>query len=63
MHKTARRIPRERSNSSWCARNGLPALGPALVHFQAAVSINPDLDEAKLAQQNITTIQKALQPH
>ena len=41
----------------------IATLGPALVHFQAAVSINPDLDEAKLAQQNITTIQKALQPH
>ncbi|MGA3018251.1 MAG: tetratricopeptide repeat protein [Bryobacteraceae bacterium] len=38
-------------------------LGPALVHFQEVVFINPDMDEAKLAQQNITTIQKALQPH
>jgi hypothetical protein len=38
-------------------------LGPALVHFQEVLAINPDMDEAKLAQQNILTIQNALQRH
>lgn len=41
----------------------IATLGPALVHFQEVVSINPDMDEAKIAQQNIAAIQKALQPH
>jgi tetratricopeptide (TPR) repeat protein len=36
-------------------------LGPALLHFQEVVAINPDMDEAKAAQQNIATIQRALQ--
>jgi tetratricopeptide (TPR) repeat protein len=35
-------------------------LGPALVHFQQVVAINPDMDEAKIARQNIATIQKAM---
>jgi tetratricopeptide (TPR) repeat protein len=38
-------------------------LGPALVHFQEVLAINPDMDEAKFAQQNIARIQKFLQPH
>ena len=38
-------------------------LSPALRHFQEVVTINPDMDEAKIARQNITTIQKALQSH
>ena len=35
-------------------------LDPALKHFEQVVAINPDLDEAKNAKQNIATIQKAL---
>jgi tetratricopeptide (TPR) repeat protein len=33
---------------------------PALKHFQQVIAINPDLDEAKTARQNIANIQKAL---
>jgi tetratricopeptide (TPR) repeat protein len=40
----------------------IATLGPALVHFQEVLAINPDMDEAKIARQNITTIQKALPP-
>jgi tetratricopeptide (TPR) repeat protein len=36
------------------------ALDPALRHFQQVVAINPDMDEAKLAAQNIAEIEKAL---
>jgi tetratricopeptide (TPR) repeat protein len=35
-------------------------LDPALQHFKQVVAINPDLDQAKMAKQNIATIQKAL---
>ena len=35
-------------------------LGPALEHFRQVLNINPDLDQAKYAKQNITMIQKAL---
>ena len=35
-------------------------LGPALEHFRQVLTINPDLDQAKFAKQNITMIQKAL---
>ena len=41
----------------------IATLGPAMVHFQEVLAINPDMDEAKLAQQNISAIQKALQAH
>ena len=41
----------------------IATLGPALVHFQEVLAINPDMDEAKIARQSITTIQKFLQPH
>ena len=40
----------------------LADLGPALVHFQQVLAINPEMDEAKNAQKNIATIQQAL-PH
>jgi tetratricopeptide (TPR) repeat protein len=36
-------------------------LDPALKHFQQVVAINPDLDQARIAKQNIANIQKALQ--
>jgi tetratricopeptide (TPR) repeat protein len=36
-------------------------LDPALKHFQQVVAINPDMDEAKYARQNIANIEKALQ--
>ena len=36
-------------------------LYPALTHFQKALAINGDLDEANYARQNIATIQKYLQ--
>jgi len=35
-------------------------LDPALQHFRQVIAIDPDLDEAKDAQQNIAAIQKAL---
>ena len=35
-------------------------LDPALLHFRQVIAINPDLDQAKTAQKNITMIQKAL---
>ena len=38
-------------------------LDPALKHFQQMIEINPDLDEAKTARQNISNIQKYLQSH
>ena len=40
--------------------NSVAELGPALKHFQEMLAINPDMDEAKFARQNIATIQKAL---
>ena len=36
-------------------------LSPALRHFQEVLAINPDMDEAKIARQNIANIQKAMQ--
>ena len=42
------------------AANSPADLDPALKHFQQVIAINPDLDQAKIAQQNIATIQKAL---
>jgi tetratricopeptide (TPR) repeat protein len=38
-------------------------LRPALKHFEQVVALNPDMDEAKIARQNIATIQKALVSH
>jgi tetratricopeptide (TPR) repeat protein len=38
-------------------------LDPALKHFQQMIEINPDMDEAKTARQNISNIQKYLQSH
>ena len=39
-------------------------LSPALKHFEEVVAMNPDMDEAKIARQNIATIQQYLkQPH
>ena len=35
-------------------------LDPALQHFQQVIAINPDLDQAKIAKQNIANIQKVL---
>jgi len=35
-------------------------LAPAMQHFQQMISLNPDLDEVKIAKQNITNIQKYL---
>jgi tetratricopeptide (TPR) repeat protein len=40
--------------------NSVAELGPALKHFQEMLAINPDMQEAKFARQNIATIQKAL---
>ena len=41
--------------------SGNPAdLDPALQHFRQVVAINPDLDLAEFARQNIVNIQKAL---
>jgi tetratricopeptide (TPR) repeat protein len=40
--------------------NSVAELGPALKHFQEMLAINPDMEEAKFARQNIATIQKAL---
>jgi tetratricopeptide (TPR) repeat protein len=37
-------------------------LDPALQHFRQVIAINPDLDQAKIAKQNIAAIQKALGP-
>src|ERR1017187_6270432 len=37
-------------------------LDPALQHFRQVIAINPDLDQAKTAKQNIANIQKALGP-
>jgi tetratricopeptide (TPR) repeat protein len=42
------------------AGNSVAELNPALLHFQQVVSINPDLDEADKARQNIASIQKVL---
>lgn len=40
----------------------IPAdLDPALQHFRQVVALNPDLHEAKIARQNIATIEKALE--
>ena len=38
-------------------------LDPARKHFQAMIAINPDMDEAKNAKQNIANIEKFLQQH
>jgi tetratricopeptide (TPR) repeat protein len=43
------------------AGNELGDLDPALKHFQQVVAINPDMDEAKFAKQNIANIEKTLQ--
>jgi tetratricopeptide (TPR) repeat protein len=43
------------------AGNETGDLEPALKHFQQVVAINPDMDEAKFAKQNIASIEKALQ--
>jgi tetratricopeptide (TPR) repeat protein len=43
------------------AGNEIGDLDPALKHFQQVVVINPDMDEARYAKQNIATIEKALQ--
>ncbi len=40
--------------------NSVAELGPALQHFREMLAINPDMQEAKFARQNIATIQKAL---
>ena len=40
--------------------NSIAELGPAVKHFQEMLAINPDMDEAKYARQNLATIQKAL---
>jgi tetratricopeptide (TPR) repeat protein len=42
------------------AANSTADLDPALQHFRQVIAINPDLDEAKIARQNIANIQKAL---
>jgi len=42
------------------ATNSIAELGPAVKHFQIMLAINPDMDEAKYARQDIATIQKAL---
>lgn len=41
--------------------NSIAELDPALKHFQQMIDINPDMDEAKTARQNIANIQKFLQ--
>lgn len=38
-------------------------LDPAMKHFQAMIAINPDMDEAKNAKQNIANIEKFLDQH
>lgn len=38
-------------------------LDPAMKHFQAMIAINPDMDEAKNARENIANIEKFLQQH
>jgi tetratricopeptide (TPR) repeat protein len=43
------------------AENETGDLDPALKHFRQVVAINPDMDEAKYAKQNIASIEKALQ--
>lgn len=43
------------------AGNEMGDLDPALKHFEQVVAINPDMDEAKYAKQNIASIEKALQ--
>jgi tetratricopeptide (TPR) repeat protein len=42
------------------AAGSLADLDPALQHFRQVIALNPDLNEAKFAQQNIDVIQKAL---
>jgi tetratricopeptide (TPR) repeat protein len=42
------------------AANSPADLDPALQHLQQVIAINPDLDQAKIAKQNIAGIQKAL---
>jgi hypothetical protein len=41
--------------------NSVAELDPAIKHFQTMIDINPDMDEAKAARQNIANIQKFLQ--
>jgi tetratricopeptide (TPR) repeat protein len=40
------------------ADNDMGALQSSLQHYKAVVALNPDMDEAKLAQQNIANIEK-----
>ena len=42
------------------AGNETGDLDPALKHLKEVVALNPDMDEAKIAQQNIASIEKAL---
>ncbi|HEX3877010.1 MAG TPA: tetratricopeptide repeat protein [Bryobacteraceae bacterium] len=42
--------------------NQMGDLEPALKHLKEVVALNPDLSEAKFAQQNITQIEKSLPP-
>ena len=42
------------------ATNSVAELGPALKHFQEMLAINPDMEEARFARQNIAAIQQAL---
>ena len=42
------------------AGNAKTDLDPALRHLKEVVALNPDMDEAKLARQNIENIEKAL---
>jgi tetratricopeptide (TPR) repeat protein len=42
------------------ANNSVAELSPALRHFQQVVTLNPDLEEAGIARQNIANIEKAL---
>jgi tetratricopeptide (TPR) repeat protein len=42
------------------ATDSVAELGPAVKHFQEMLAINPDMDEAKYARQNITNIQKLI---
>lgn len=45
------------------AANSDADLDPALQHFRQVIAINPDLDEAKIARQDIANIQEALGVH
>lgn len=41
--------------------NSIAELDPAVKHFEQVIAINPDMDEAKTARQNIVNIQKFLE--